>query len=119
LAKTKPGVALCMAVFMVSLAGLPPTAGFFAKFVVFRDAVSQGFILAVVLGILASVASLYYYLRVVVAMYMAAPESVNAKEGAPPAYEYSWSLAALIYLAGIGTLVGCLLPGLIVQIWPK
>lgn len=104
---------------MVSLAGLPPTAGFFAKFVIFRDAVEQGFILAAVLGILTSVASLYYYLRVVVAMYMSPTETTDPKAAAIPCCEYTWNLTVLIYLAGLGTLASGLLPCLLTRLWPQ
>ena len=66
----KPFVGLAMSVFMFSLAGIPPTAGFFAKYYVFSAAIEQGMVGLAVLGVLNSALSLYYYLRVVVAMYM-------------------------------------------------
>jgi NADH-quinone oxidoreductase subunit N len=101
LAREHPALALCMAVFMLSLAGLPPFAGFFAKFLVFRGAIEQGFVLPAVLGILASVASLYYYLRVIREMYM-------APEPAPPALPArirpAWTASVLVYGAGALTL---------------
>jgi NADH-quinone oxidoreductase subunit N len=59
-----------MALCMFSLAGLPPTAGFMAKFYVFSAAVEQGYIVLTVVGVLNSLISLYYYLRPVVFMYM-------------------------------------------------
>jgi NADH-quinone oxidoreductase subunit N len=66
----RPFLGLCMAVFMFSLAGIPPTAGFFAKYYLFSAAVEQGMVGLVVIAVLNSALSLYYYLRVVVAMYM-------------------------------------------------
>lgn len=76
----KPFLGFCMAAFMFSLAGIPPTAGFFAKYYVFSAAVDQGMVGLAVIGVLNSALSLYYYLRVVVVMYMqkrAAPVMVS------------------------------------------
>ncbi len=70
LAYERPGVAACLTVFMLSLAGLPTTAGFFGKFYVFRAAVHAHLVGLTVLAVLNSVVSVYYYLAVVVAMYM-------------------------------------------------
>jgi NADH-quinone oxidoreductase subunit N len=70
----KPFLGFAMALFMFSLAGIPPTAGFFAKYYVFSAAVSQGLVWLVVVGVLNSALSLYYYLRVVVVMYFETSE---------------------------------------------
>jgi NADH-quinone oxidoreductase subunit N len=70
LAKRKPWAALAMTVFMVSLAGIPPTAGFFGKFLLFKAMVQAKEYTLVIVGLLSSAVSLYYYLRVVVYMYM-------------------------------------------------
>ncbi|UCG51539.1 MAG: NADH-quinone oxidoreductase subunit N [Candidatus Latescibacterota bacterium] len=66
----RPFLGFCMAAFMFSLAGIPPTAGFFAKYYVFSAAVNEGLVGLVIIAVLNSALSLYYYLRVVVAMYM-------------------------------------------------
>ncbi len=73
LAKTQPLLALAMAVCMFSLAGFPPTAGFMGKFYLFSAAMQSGFVWLVIFGVLNSLISVYYYLRVVVAMYMYEP----------------------------------------------
>jgi len=65
-----PFLAGAMAVFVFSLAGIPPLAGFFGKFYVFSSAVKTGHTDIVIIAVLMSVVSLYYYLRIVVAMYM-------------------------------------------------
>jgi NADH-quinone oxidoreductase subunit N len=70
LSERHPGLAAAMSLFMVSLAGVPPTAGFMAKLTVFRAAVEAGLTPLAVFGVLTSVAGLYYYLRVVVYVYM-------------------------------------------------
>jgi NADH-quinone oxidoreductase subunit N len=74
LAKTHPLLALTMAVFLFSLAGIPPTAGFVGKFAIFGAAISQGYVWLVVIGALTSAASVFYYFRVVLKMYMEEPE---------------------------------------------
>lgn len=70
LARRNPVMAAMFALALLSLAGFPPTAGFFGKFFVFSAAVSEGYIWLVVLAVLNSLVSVYYYLRPVVAMYM-------------------------------------------------
>ena len=65
-----PALGLAMTLFMVSLAGLPPTAGFFGKFQIFSAAVEAGHIWLTVIGVLNSLVSVYFYLGVVVSMYM-------------------------------------------------
>jgi NADH-quinone oxidoreductase subunit N len=66
----QPLFALAMTIFMLSLGGIPPTAGFLAKVYVFGAAVQAGFVGLAVIGVLNSVVSVYYYLRIVVLMYM-------------------------------------------------
>jgi NADH-quinone oxidoreductase subunit N len=70
LAQRKPFWAAAMAAFMLSLGGIPPTVGFMGKLLIFRGAVDAGLLGLSLLGILASAAGVYYYLRVVVYMYM-------------------------------------------------
>jgi NADH-quinone oxidoreductase subunit N len=70
LAKRYPWIAICMAFFMLSLTGIPPTGGFAAKFFVFRSAIESGLIWLTLIGVVTSVISGYYYLRVVFLMYM-------------------------------------------------
>ena len=65
-----PWIGATLSVFLLSLAGFPPTAGFLAKFYVFSAAVSEGLIALVIIGVLASLISVYYYLRIIVYMYM-------------------------------------------------
>ena len=73
--RRRPALAAALTVFLVSLTGMPITAGFVGKFYLFNAAVSVGCGVALaVVGVLMSVVSAYYYLRVVVAMYMREPE---------------------------------------------
>jgi NADH-quinone oxidoreductase subunit N len=66
----RPFIALAMSLFMLSLAGFPPLAGFVGKFYVFRAAVLSGHLDLAIIGVLNSLLSVVYYLRVIVAMYM-------------------------------------------------
>jgi NADH-quinone oxidoreductase subunit N len=73
LARTDPGLALGMAVFMFSMAGVPPLSGFFGKLYVFLAAVQSGLWALAVIGVLTSVVGAFYYLRIVKVMYFDAP----------------------------------------------
>ncbi len=83
-AKKRPLMALCLTIFMLSLAGIPPTVGFFGKFYLFTAALGEGLVWLAIWGVLNSVISVYYYLRPIVVMYMKdgdaeeAPMSMNA-----------------------------------------
>jgi NADH-quinone oxidoreductase subunit N len=73
LAASRPAVAALMTVFLLSLGGLPPTAGFVAKWYIFTAAVGTGHYALAIIGVLSSVVSVFFYLRIVVMMYMAEP----------------------------------------------
>ena len=73
LATTHPAVAALMTVFLLSLGGMPPTAGFVAKWYIFSAAVSGGYYWLAIIGVLTSVVAIFFYLRIVVMMYMAEP----------------------------------------------
>jgi NADH-quinone oxidoreductase subunit N len=70
LSKRRPGLALAMTVFMLSLTGLPPTVGFIAKFYVFSAVLQAGYMGLAIVGVLTSLVSAYYYLRIIIVMYM-------------------------------------------------
>ena len=97
LARTDPGLALAMAVFMFSMAGIPPFSGFFGKLYVFLPAVQSGYWTLAVIGVLTSVVGAYYYLRIIKVMYFDAAE---------PAFDARSS--SLTFVAGVGALVTAL-----------
>ena len=70
LAKTRPLMAMAMTIFMLSLTGIPLTAGFVGKFMIFASALQAGLFGLAVIGVLTSVVSAFYYVRVVVNMYL-------------------------------------------------
>lgn len=101
LAHTQPRVALVMSICLLSLAGIPGTAGFLGKLWVFRAGVASGDIGLVVLALMASAISLYYYLRIVVLMYMREPQVGTA--GASSEDDQRWCSRLAILSAGILT----------------
>jgi len=96
----KPVLGIVLTIFLFSLMGLPPTAGFTAKFYIFAGAIDAGYIWLAVLGVLNSAVSLYYYLRVMVQMYFKDPEedfawvSINV----PTAISIGISVVGVLYL---------------------
>ncbi len=74
--KFHPALSLAMLIFMFSLTGVPPTAGFIVKFSIFLQAVKSGFTWLVIVAVLFTVVSAYYYLRVIMYMYMKDPVTV-------------------------------------------
>jgi NADH-quinone oxidoreductase subunit N len=85
LGRRHPWLAACLAIFLLSLAGVPPTAGFLAKFLIFSAAVAKGHVLLAVAAVLASLVSVAYYFKVIVVMYMQGPETEPALERDNPA----------------------------------
>lgn len=97
----QPFLGLAMTLFMISLGGIPPTAGFMGKVYVFGAAMKNPALLwLVIAGVLNSVVSVYYYLRVTVAMYMREPEGepVPVSWGVPVALAVVLALAATLWL---------------------
>jgi NADH-quinone oxidoreductase subunit N len=100
-----PGAALPFSLFLLSLAGIPPTAGFFGKWFLFRAAIDGGFYWLAIIALVNSVIASYYYLRVLVYMYMrepaaGAPVAVPMRSG----YVTAALLLAAILVIGLGLL---------------
>jgi len=95
MASKYPLLAAAMAIFMFSLAGIPPTAGFVGKFYIFSAAVKAGYIGLANIGVLNSALSVYFYLRVTVMMYMRNPEKEFARLDLSPAMVIALMIAVL------------------------
>ena len=95
----QPAAAVAMLIFMLSLGGIPPTAGFMGKFSLFAAAIESGYVGLAIIGVLNSAISLYYYVRVVVYMW------VRREEAAAPPVVMSRALALVLIVAVAGTLV--------------
>lgn len=107
--RRQPLLALAMAVFMLSLAGVPPTAGFFGKFYVFTAAYEAGLGGLALVGVLTSAVAAFFYLRVVIRMFMEEP----VRETQPQMVS---SLTTGIVIAALGTLIFGLIPTPLVAI---
>jgi NADH-quinone oxidoreductase subunit N len=96
LAKRYPALAAAMAVFMVSLIGFPPTLGMVGKFYLFSSAIAGGFTGLAIIGVLTSLVSAYYYLRVVVNMYMREGDPTIERE---PWLDFTTAITAIATVA--------------------
>ena len=107
---THPGIATLMTFFLLSLGGFPPTAGFIAKWYVFSAAVGAGYYGLAIIGVLSSVVSVFFYLRIVVMMYM------TERDARPvPAHIPAIAMAGLI-LSLIGVLYLGVLPSKVIDL---
>ena len=104
LAAQRPGTAVLMLVFLMSLTGIPPTAGFAAKFVVILSAVRAGYIALAVLAVACSVVSAFFYMRIAVMMYMNEPQE-------PAPSHFPVAVFAALAVAALVTLIGGISPG--------
>jgi len=104
-----PFGAFAMLLFMLSLGGIPPTAGFMGKFWLFGAAIDAGYVWLAVIGVLNSAISLYYYIRVVVFMYLKR-DVVGSEPTTSPA------LGAALIVAVLATIVLGVYPRLLFQV---
>lgn len=103
MSRTRPGLALALAMFMFSLAGIPPLFGFYAKFAVFDAAVRAGLFPLAVIGIAASVIGAYYYLRIVKTMYF--DEAAPAFAPSDSMVEKGLIAASAVFVSPLGYLL--------------
>jgi NADH-quinone oxidoreductase subunit N len=108
MAREKPGLSALLTVFLLSLGGFPPTVGFIAKWVVFAAALEAGHVMLAVIGVLTSVISVFFYLRIVVQMYMAEEAAPGARPPTP-AIAMAGIVIALVLVFYWGILPGRLL----------
>ncbi|HWB15025.1 MAG TPA: NADH-quinone oxidoreductase subunit N [Vicinamibacterales bacterium] len=108
LAYERPGLAALLTVFLLSLGGFPPTVGFVAKWYIFSAAIQEHLIALAVLGVLTSVVSVFFYLRIVVQMYMV-EERAPGQRPHVPAVALTGLVLALAAVFYLGVLPGRLL----------
>lgn len=108
LAKSNPFLAIVMTIALLSLAGIPPTAGFFAKYYIFTAAFSAGNVGLVFIAIIASLIGVYYYFRIIIAMYF--------KEGSKDKVTVETNHSLLLVLAVILTLALGLFPDCLISL---
>jgi len=108
LSKTKPAMAAALAILMFSMAGVPPMAGFLGKLFVFQAAVNVGLYWLAVIGVVASVVSAFYYLRIIKVMYFDEPvEALDRSTG--------WVMNGIIAVSSIAMLLFFVLPGPVID----
>jgi NADH-quinone oxidoreductase subunit N len=104
LARVRPAAAAAMVIFLMSLTGIPPTAGFVGKFYLFGAAINSGYIWLAVVAAVNTAISLFYYMRVAMVMYMLeSPGPVSVSSSRP--------LYAAVIFAVLGTLIMGIYPG--------
>ena len=96
-----PWLSAAMTIFMLSLAGFPPTAGFIAKYGLFSAAVAKGYIWLAVIGVINTLISIYYYLRLVVNMYMQKEEGALIPSYNMLAISFIGLMAIMLIILGI------------------
>jgi NADH-quinone oxidoreductase subunit N len=92
-----PLLGITMTIFMLSLTGMPPTAGFFGKLYVFSAAIKEGHIMLAIVGLLNSAVGAYYYLRIITLLYMSKAEGETAVP-LPASYRYALVISSLFIL---------------------
>ena len=103
LSRTRPALAAALAIFMFSLAGIPPLFGFWAKFAVFEAAVKADLVALAAIGIAASTIGAYYYLKIVKTMYFDAPAPEYGRSDSP--LEGGLIAAAALFVSPLGYLL--------------
>ncbi len=107
LAKTNPLAAFALTIAMTSMAGIPLTAGFIGKFYMFATALSQGYTWLVFIAVLSAVIGIWYYFKVIIAMYM------KDADDAQVAISFGSSSKMVLWIATLASIVLGVLPGLI------
>jgi len=104
MSRTHPVMAVALAIFMFSMAGIPPLAGFFGKLYVFLAAIESGLYVLAVIGLVTSVVSAYYYLRIVKIMFFDEPSEAFDRP-------IGWEMQAILAVTGAVTLLFFVVPG--------
>ena len=110
LARNHPGMGFVMTVAMFSLAGIPPLAGFIAKYYLFAAALQSHFVSLVLLALIGSLVGVYYYFRVVVVLYQDTPDAENP-------YKLSFAHQALLVICLLATVGLGIFPNVLIGLW--
>ncbi len=108
LGKSNPLLGFVMTVALLSLAGIPPTAGFFAKYYIFTAAFQSGYVGLVMIAVLASLIGVYYYFRIIIAMFF--------KESNGEVIEVSANNKLLLIIVAIGIIALGIFPDFIIRV---
>lgn len=105
LAKVRPYTAAAISVFLLSMAGIPPTAGFMGKFYVITSAIAADQIALAVFGVISSILSMWYYLRLIITMYFNEPEENFVTTGSVFAPVSTFVLVFFVFVIGLMPIV--------------
>jgi len=107
----RPGISIAVAICMLSLAGIPPTAGFYGKYMIFKELIGQGHVSLAILGVLASLVSVYFYLRVLVSLFLETPSAGQEREASErPAFSAPLAGATVLVCGFLVILCGFIQP---------
>ena len=109
LSKNHPMLALSFLIILFSLAGIPPLAGFFAKFYIFMSVIESKMYTLAIIGLVTTVVSAFYYLRIVKLIYFDKPKE-------PFEQSYDWGLKSILILSSISILIYFVYPSLLVDV---
>lgn len=110
----RPLMGLCAAICMLSLAGIPPFGGFFGKYLIFKELIGTGHVSLAVLGVLASLVSLYYYLRLLVALFFQKPSEALERRRAEQPLAPSTLASASVLVSAFIVVMGGLAQGYLI-----
>jgi len=103
----RPGLGIAATICMFSLAGIPPTGGFYGKYMIFKELIQTGHVGLAVLGVLASLVSVYFYLRVVIALFLEKPSEAAEQEAAKqPAVIAPYAGATVLVCGFLALMIG-------------
>ncbi len=105
LAKVRPYSAAAITIFLLSMAGIPPTAGFMGKFYIITSAISTGHTALAVLGVVSSILSMWYYLRLIITMYFHDAQDSFEVVGSPLAIAGTFALVICVFAIGLYPIV--------------
>ena len=115
----RPGLAIAASFCMFSLAGLPPFAGFYGKYMIFKELIMQGHVSLAIVGVLASLVSVYYYLRLPVTLFIEKPSERAEREAAEKPAVLAPFAGATVLVCGLLVVVLGLIPGTVVEAFAK
>ena len=107
----RPDLALAASLCLISLAGIPPLAGFYGKYMIFKELILQGHVSMAVVGVLASLVSVYYYLRLPVALFLESPTEKAEREASERPAVRAVLAGAAVLVCGILVVAMGLFPG--------
>ena len=116
LAKMKPFFGIFIVIFLFSLAGIPPTAGFSAKFFIFSTAISAKMYYLAIIGILNSAVSAYYYLRILLYVYIKDPADSTVNEDGLNSISVNAACFIVILITAAGTIWLGIMPGDLIEL---